>query len=56
MAPQADGVPHNHDIEVDSTIPAKYECLQCGRIVEAESHPGDCECGGEFQGRAKSLE
>lgn len=36
---------------------SKYECLQCGNIVEAESHPGDCpECGGGVQDRAVPLE
>jgi len=51
-------MPHGQDIEGknDPTSPSKYECLQCGDIVEANSHPGDCECGGEYQNRAKSLE
>lgn len=51
-------MPHGIDIEHDtSEIESEYECLQCGRIVTAETHPGECdECGGEFQNRAKSLE
>lgn len=49
-------MPHGQDLEDDSDEPHTYECLQCGEIVEAETHPGECECGGSFQDRAKSLE
>lgn len=51
-------MPHGQDIEGknDPESPSVYECMQCGTIVEAKSHPGKCECGGEFQNRAKSLE
>ena len=51
-------MPHGQDIEHDtSEIESEYECLQCGRIVTAETNPGECsECGGDFQNRAKSLE
>jgi len=51
-------MPEGYDIEHDtSEISSKYECLQCGTIVEAETHPGECpECGGDFQNRAKSVE
>lgn len=51
-------MPHGQDIEDDtSNIASKYECLECGTIVEAETHPGECsDCGGDFQNRAKSLE
>ncbi|MCU4741196.1 rubrerythrin-like domain-containing protein [Halobacteria archaeon AArc-m2/3/4] len=51
-------MPHGQDVEGDtSDISSKYECLQCGKIVEAETHPGECEeCGGDFQNRAKSVE
>lgn len=51
-------MPHDQDIEDDtSEISSEYECLQCGKIVTAETHPGKCpDCGGEFQNRAKSLE
>jgi hypothetical protein len=51
-------MPHGEDVEgendPDST--STYECLQCGEIVEATTHPPTCDCGGEFQNRAKSLE
>jgi rubrerythrin len=51
-------MPHGQDIENDTTdIASEYECLQCGVVVERETHPGECvECGGDFQNRAKSLE
>jgi rubrerythrin len=51
-------MPHDHDIEHDtSTIASDYECLQCGLIATAETHPETCpKCGGDFQNRAKSLE
>ncbi|WP_207591846.1 rubrerythrin-like domain-containing protein [Halomontanus rarus] len=51
-------MPHDQDVEGDtSEISSEYECLQCGKIVGAETHPGSCpDCDGEFQNRAKSLE
>ena len=51
-------MPHDQDVENDtSELTSDYECLGCGRIIEARAHPGECEeCGGEFQNRAKSLE
>jgi len=50
-----DSRPHMRP-SVDVPESDQYECLECGTIVEARSHPGECECGGEFQNRAKSLE
>ncbi|MFP8953807.1 rubrerythrin-like domain-containing protein [Natrialbaceae archaeon A-arb3/5] len=51
-------MPHGQDIEDDtSEMDSEYECLQCGRIVTAETNPGTCSaCGGDFQNRAKSIE
>lgn len=51
-------MPHGQDLEGDTgDIASVYECLKCGKIVEARTHPGECsECGGDFQNRAKSLE
>jgi len=51
-------MPHGQDWEHenDRTSESTYECLACGSIVKAESHPSTCECGGDFQNRAKSLE
>lgn len=46
-----------HDAAEDPDRPSTYECLQCGEIVTAETHPGDCpECGDVMQNRAMSLE
>lgn len=50
-------MPHGQDLEGDtSEIESEYECLQCGTIVSVETHPGECDCGGAFQNRAKSVE
>lgn len=49
-------MPHGQDLEEDPDRPSAYECLQCGAIVESETHPGECECGGSFQDRSNSLE
>ena len=51
-------MPHGQDIEGENgpKSPSEYECMQCGTLVESNSHPGVCECGGEFRNRAKSLE
>lgn len=52
-------MPQGQDTEHDtSAIESEYECLECGTIVTAETHPGECpECGGNsFTNRAKSLE
>ncbi|WP_226483286.1 rubrerythrin-like domain-containing protein [Natrinema amylolyticum] len=48
----------DQDVEDDtSEMTSEYECLQYGRIVKAETNPGECEkCGGDFQNRAKSVE
>jgi len=46
-----------YDLDDDPETPSTYECLGCGAIVTAETHPGDCpDCGGAFQNRAMSLE
>lgn len=51
-------MPHGQDVEHenDPDSSSSYECLRCGTMVAADSHPGGCDCGGEFQNRAKSLE
>ena len=49
-------MPHGQDLDDRRDEPRTYECLQCGTIDVAETHPGNCECGGSFQDRAKSLE
>ncbi|AGB30388.1 hypothetical protein C488_04517 [Natrinema pellirubrum DSM 15624] len=51
-------MPHDQDVEGenDPVSASTYECLECGDIVESTTHPGICDCGGEYQNRAKSLE
>ena len=48
-----------HDLpkETDEETEREYECLKCGHIMVAASHPGDCEeCGGGTVGREVPLE
>lgn len=46
-----------YDLADDPTTPSHYECLGCGSLVVADTHPGTCDdCGGTFQNRAMSLE
>lgn len=34
----------------ESGPPYTYECVDCGRRIEADHHPGDCpECSGDMQ-------
>lgn len=58
LAHQDGSMPHDQDVEGDTAeIASDFECLQCGKIVTAETHPGECpNCSGDFQNRAKSLE
>ena len=51
-------MPHDTDIEQENSPESEstYECLQCGEIATAKTHPSTCDCGGDFQNRAKSLE
>jgi hypothetical protein len=51
-------MPHGHDIEAANSPDdeSTYECLQCGTVVTSSTHPGSCDCGGEFQNRGNSLE
>lgn len=46
-----------HDAPTNTDADDQYECLECGEIIEADSHPvecPECECG--MQKRANSLE
>lgn len=46
-----------HDLREDPEMESTYECLNCGSLVTAPTHPGDCpDCEGPFQNRAMSLE
>lgn len=48
---------HNSDVEGDtSELTSTYECLRCGNRKTEQTHPGRCECSGEYQNLAKSLE
>jgi len=50
-------MPHGMDVDGGDTDElSAYECLRCGDITESHSHPGTCDCGGEYQNRANSLE
>ncbi|MFB6132379.1 MAG: rubrerythrin-like domain-containing protein [Halanaeroarchaeum sp.] len=51
-------MPRGQDVEHDTSgIASSFECLECGNVFTADTHPGECpECGGEVQNRAKSLE
>ena len=46
-----------YDVPDDPETESAYECLRCGTIVTAMSHPGRCpDCGAGMQNRAMSLE
>lgn len=45
------------DVPSDPTVESIYECLDCGRTVEAFSHPGQCpECESALRNRGTPLE
>jgi rubrerythrin len=45
------------DVPTDPDAESTYECLDCGRVVEAASHPGRCPaCGSELRNRETPLE
>ncbi len=45
------------NVEEEPESESIYDCLNCGKIVTSDSHPGECEaCGGGFRNRAMSLE
>lgn len=46
-----------HDLPEEPDVKNRYECLQCGELLLAETHPLDCpECGSVMQGLKNSLE
>ncbi|MGQ4557044.1 rubrerythrin-like domain-containing protein [Halobellus sp. GM3] len=51
-------MPHSQDIDVANSpdLESTYECLLCGKLVKSTTHPGQCDCGGEFQNWGNSLE
>ncbi|AEH36699.1 rubrerythrin-like domain-containing protein [Halopiger xanaduensis] len=45
------------DATAGSETESTYECLRCGKLITASTHPGACpECGAGIQNRANSLE
>ena len=43
------------DVEYEGS--GEYECLQCGEILTAGGHPGECpECGGGLRNRRTPFE
>ena len=44
-------MPHDTDIEQENSPESEstYECLQCGEIATAKTHPSTCDCGGVFK-------
>lgn len=45
------------DPDYDSDDEYRYECLWCGTLVSAVSHPGDCsDCGTAFRNRRMPYE
>lgn len=45
------------DVEYDTEGEYEYECLQCGDVIVAVSHPGECsDCGGTLRNRGMPYE
>ena len=45
------------DIGYDPEGTSEYECLRCGELVLAESHPGDCpQCDSVLRNRSMPFE
>lgn len=45
------------DVEYEIAATYDYECLRCGDVIAADSHPGDCEdCGASYRNRNMPLE
>lgn len=47
----------NRDPSYDPDEEYRYECLRCGAITAADSHPGDCgDCGAGLRNRRMPYE
>ncbi|WP_135828805.1 rubrerythrin-like domain-containing protein [Halorussus halobius] len=47
----------DRDVDYDSDEERAYECLACGTILRAASHPGTCsDCGTAMRNRRTPLE
>ncbi|WP_336035451.1 rubrerythrin-like domain-containing protein [Halobacterium yunchengense] len=45
------------DVDQTQAEESPYECFECGSIVVAESHPGECpDCAGELRNRRTPIE
>ena len=45
------------DVGYDPEGTSEYECLRCGELVLAESHPGDCpQCDSVLRNRSMPFE
>ena len=45
------------DCGYDPTLRAEYECLDCGELLLARGHPGDCpRCGSVLRNRTMPIE
>ena len=47
----------HRDVEYESDADSEYECMECGAIVRADSHPGTCaDCGNAMRNRRMPYE
>jgi rubrerythrin len=45
------------DVGYDPDAASEYECLDCGELLVARSHPGSCpQCGSTPRNRSMSFE
>lgn len=45
------------DVEYERAATYDYECHNCGDVVAADSHPGDCpDCGTSYRNRNMPVE
>ncbi|MGM0605313.1 MAG: rubrerythrin-like domain-containing protein [Halobacteriota archaeon] len=45
------------DSGYDNSTATAYECLDCGKVILEESHPGACPvCGGGLRNRSMPIE
>jgi rubrerythrin len=45
------------DVGYDPDTASEYECLDCGELIIAESHPGNCpQCGSTPRNRSMPCE
>jgi len=59
--PEAETEEQSHtrvrDVGYDPDTASEYECLDCGELIVAESHPGSCpQCGSTPRNRSMPCE